>query len=103
MKLFVKDTDGSGRLDGIPHIPWGLIVGVIIAYNYPQYMWYGALGVIGVFTLLELKQEYDIQKKGESRFTWKDRLPHRFQDVWFPGAGYFVAFYATIAVLKWVV
>ena len=95
MKFLVKDTDGSGRLDGLPHIPCGLGVGILMAITYPQFMWYGALGVGGVFTLLELKQEYDIQKKGESKYTWKDRFPHRFQDVWFPVAAYFLAFYIT--------
>ena len=93
MKLFVKDTDGSGRLDGLPHIPWGLGVGILMAVIYPQFVAYGAIGVASLFTALEIQQEYDIQKKGESKYTWKDRLPHRFQDVWFPVAAYFVSFY----------
>lgn len=100
MKLFVKDTDGSGRLDGLPHIPWGLGAGILVATFASVFMWYGAIGVAGVFTALELKQEYDIQKKGESKNTWKDRLPHRFQDVWFTVAGYFAGFYATFYLIK---
>ena len=93
MKLFVKDTDGSGRLDGLPHIPWGLAVGIVVALLAPKFYLYGGIGVFAVFTLMELHQEYKMQKKGTSRFTWKDRFPHRFQDVWFPVAAYFIAFY----------
>lgn len=99
MKLFVKDTDGSGRLDGLPHILWGLIAGFIFALAFPHLMWYGGFGVLGVFTLLELHQEYKIQRKAESRFTWKDRLPHRFQDIWFPVAAYFISFHVSLFLI----
>jgi hypothetical protein len=47
MKLFVKDTDGSGRLDGLPHIPWGVGASVLVAILFPQFMLYGALAVGG--------------------------------------------------------
>lgn len=100
MKLFVKDTDGSGRLDGLPHIPWGLITGFIFGLCFPNLVWYGSLAVTAVFTVLELHQEYKIQRKAESRYTWRDRLPHRFQDVWFPVAGYFAAFYLTVYLIE---
>lgn len=89
----VKDTDGSGKIDGLSHILPGGAAGLIAMMFFIEggvSLWWGFGGLAIVAILMELSQERKVAKK--SSFSWKDRLPHRVQDV----LGYLIG-YALVA------
>ena len=101
MSFLAKDSDGSGRIDGMSHVPFGLALGALLSVFAGGSA--GAVYTVGLticfiaFFLPEVYQEYSMRSQRKAYpfnpFKWSQ---NRHQDYALPTLAYSMVFWLFI-------